>query len=221
MAPPPSWCGAGAGPSAAAPRAPPARRRGGGARKSARAPAERFITVNPVQTSRGQGERSGAGPGGTEPDPTTRGEAEDVPPPTGGCQAQPEGPGGARGPTAPAEPRGRSDVAGLHRQTAAVGAAPGPVGLEAPATGEGRFGGRSVSHGRRLPQGSLQRCSVHQPHCSAERPSRPGLIGFDPFPTAPREALQQAPLQKEAPVLLDTKAQSFDPNFGVIVRLCF
>lgn len=56
-------------------------------------------------------------------------------PGSGACSPQP-GPAG-----------GRSDVAGLHRQAAAVGAAAGPVGLEAPATGGGRVGGGCAAAG--------------------------------------------------------------------------
>lgn len=83
---------------------------------------------------------TGVGPG-CEPEPAPRRGGRAHP-----RRAQPEG-ARERLRQSPAGPRGRSDVAGLHRQAAAVGAAAGPVGLEAPETGGGRVGGGCAAAG--------------------------------------------------------------------------
>lgn len=129
MAAPP-WGGAWAAPGAGG-------RRGG-------IPEKPFITASARTQPRGRREWGRA----ASPSRPRAGEAGHTP-----AGHSPRGPGSGSGSPRerlrqfPAGPRGRSDVAGLHRQAAAVGAAAGPVGLEAPETGGGRVGGGCAAAG--------------------------------------------------------------------------
>lgn len=164
----------------------------------------RLLQSNPVQRSEGGG--SGAGPSPSRPrGGETEGAPAAHPSPSaaGGRQAQPEGPRGARRAPRPQQsrrcrpsPTGGSDVAGLHRQAAAVGAAPAPVGLEAPAKGGGRFGGEALRPAAGGSPRAAPTAILYINHIAQGKgPSRRGQR-FDRFSTHSVEALQRVPLQE-------------------------